>query len=334
MNRHIVRTILGYLSVLVTTVSVAAGAPDLTALRRELNAGGFVVQEGRFGFLDIEKCRESPTCAGNNPSSPYGFLYLPPAPREVRERPCDLLGSIAGSPSLCANFRLRPDEAVLLLGTTPGESKYFSLGGYLYSRYDAKSRGMKTLFASLGDALNQLKMATTGTPGGAAGNPFGQKTAIISTADRGIDLAVRRALEKAGFARSIMNTLPIPSTRPLRMGVQGGADEFGFLFRAAEFSREADRQRFLESPDMVVIRLIPVGILPDALDPGLVGGASRARRLHDQFLDTQLLADILRDEHDPQAGPGVLALGDELGHDGLDRVHRDRESHSSTRSGS
>ena len=58
-------------------------------------------------------------------------------------------------------FQLQPDEAIVLIGLTPPPAKYFSYTAYLFIR--AYPDGTTNqLFASLGDAVNNATIKTTG----------------------------------------------------------------------------------------------------------------------------------------------------------------------------
>jgi len=152
-------------------------APRLTAA---LTERGYMVQAGEFRFFQIKDCLAMPSCVGNNPSSPYGMYCLPPAPGHApagaAEPPCPREGNLRWV------WRLREDEALVFLGKTPPRSRYFSFRSYLFSREGWFRH--RELFASLGDSLHLLDIATTGSPNGAAGDPFTQETVVISTASR------------------------------------------------------------------------------------------------------------------------------------------------------
>src|SRR4051812_6881453 len=58
-------------------MDVGAAASRLTAA---LGTAGYTVQEGSMHFFRVEDCMSLDNCFGNNPTSPYGFYCLPPAP--------------------------------------------------------------------------------------------------------------------------------------------------------------------------------------------------------------------------------------------------------------
>ena len=109
----------------------AAGedGPTSAVASSALAAGGFTVQEGRFSFLDMTACCAS-SCAGNNPSSPYAALFVPPAPGGLPD-------PNPAPDGMSSAFRLRADEAVVFVGQTPPEVRYFGFTPYLTDRAQA-----------------------------------------------------------------------------------------------------------------------------------------------------------------------------------------------------
>lgn len=110
-----------------------------------LNERGFIVQEGKISFIDIIKlCNEGKvdSALGNNVGAPYAACLLPPAPNqdpsEGQESP------IGYNPNSTNNYpanidyiapgvnsKLRPDEAVVLIGRTPPPALYYCFRSYI-----------------------------------------------------------------------------------------------------------------------------------------------------------------------------------------------------------
>jgi hypothetical protein len=228
-----------------------APAPTVEALIAALEADGFEVQEGRFAFTDLSDCcLPGHSCYGNNPSSPYAGYYLPRGPGQTAANPGEDASGIASS------WRLRADEAVIFVGRTPPANRYFSFRSYMFDRLSPDTGRRETVFASLGDSLNQLVIATMGTPGGAPGDPFEQETIVVTTADAGIDERVRAAAESVGWSRAIMNTDVIPAGVG-RMGLEEDADTFNQVFRVALFDDAEAGDAYLADPPAVVLRATP-----------------------------------------------------------------------------
>jgi hypothetical protein len=232
-------------------------APRLTAA---LTQRGYTVQAGEVRFFQIEDCLQMSNCAGNNPTSPYGMYCLPPAPGDTPARdpepPCPLEGDLRWV------WRLRPDEAIVFLGQTPPRSRYFSFHTYVFSRQGWFRH--RELFASLGDALNFKRLATTSTPDGSRGNPFARETVVITTADRNIDSLLRQTLSSVGVPEAIVNTESLPFAL-LKMGLEGKNDIFTMLFRVALFADREAGERYVETPPATVLRITPPA--PVAVEP-------------------------------------------------------------------
>ena len=146
------------------------GGGSATDLTGALGARGLAVGKGSFEFLDLSQCC-STSCLGNNPSSPYGALFVPAAPGQpaAADRP----------DGLSSTFRLRADEAIVFVGSTPPEVKYFGFTPYVADR--AKDGGGRRLVA-----------ASVSEPGEAV---FGKRTAVIAAADRRTVEAVTDSLK-------------------------------------------------------------------------------------------------------------------------------------------
>ncbi len=251
---------LAVLSVLVCAVFGAsltfAGEPEarLKAFRKDLARKGFVVQDGILDFPEILgmccACK-LPSCFANNPSSPYGLAVLPPAPDQSPSVPNPYSEWFTENHTYPDGFswfwRLRPDEAVVFIGTTPPRMKYFGFTAYLYDRYHPlpqpppacqadtfvrpaplSSYNRIPLFASLGDTVNHMTVRTSGD----APNPFGRNVVFILAADKNIEARVRRALLDAGYPKSILNTIVIPPDIA-RLGVESVSDTLTFVLRMA-----------------------------------------------------------------------------------------------------
>lgn len=239
------------------------GTVDIGALRVALEDDGFIVQEGKLGYIDLIELYNSgltPDCTANNPSTPYLTYFLPAAPGQVLK---NLLTDAPLNPEhqgLWVTSRLRPDEAVIYIGKTPPDCSYFSYRSYLQHRFFPEEGDYKRIFADLGDTLNNLTIKT----GGEEEDPFDRNTVIITTADKGIDERVRAAVQSAGYSPATMNTDVIPSTL-VRMGLDGKADIFSWAIRAAFFHDKEAGKRFIEDPPALLLRVTPKE--PVQLDP-------------------------------------------------------------------
>lgn len=132
----------------------------------------------------------------------------------------------AGDPSQVENFKLRPDEAIVLIGPTPPPVKYFGYNTFLASRIlpDDPTRARRPLVATLGDAVNNATIRTTGP------SPFSTHVVMIFTPDRLTDARIRAALRRSGYPPAMVNTMVFPSSL-LKLGHGPDADELTLKMR-------------------------------------------------------------------------------------------------------
>jgi hypothetical protein len=224
-----------------------------------VEADNFIVQEGKFEvfpILDMFDAGIIPSCYGNNPSTPYMVYKLPKAPGQTVPNTVTDAPINPEDAGLWMDYRLRPDEALVFIGSTPPDLDYFSYRSYIVNRWFPDEGIQRRVFASLGDTINMRTIKTAGTPNGETGNPFEEMTVIITTADRGVDARVHRALESAGYSPSIINDDIIPSGI-VRMGLEKESDTFGFIHRVAFFHDDAAGAAYLNGSPGRVFRLTP-----------------------------------------------------------------------------
>jgi hypothetical protein len=245
-----------------------------------LNRQGFIVQEGELRYFDILKLCSIGVfedCVGNHAGAPYAMCMLPPAPNQDPARgekppigynpnnPNNYPANITyGIPGL--TYKLRPDEAIVLIGKTPPPTCYFGFRSYIgftqnqpekeYTKDttvaskaimigDEYTGEYHRLFNSLGDQLNNFNIWTSNTPKGIYGNSFLSNTIIISTADRKINKQMRDALNVSGFSPDIMNDDNIPMGL-VNMGLEKGRDTFMFVMRAIVWQDQNMGSQYLD----------------------------------------------------------------------------------------
>ncbi|OGO58434.1 MAG: hypothetical protein A2025_03095, partial [Chloroflexi bacterium RBG_19FT_COMBO_47_15] len=257
----IVSTLLIFTTIVSCTVNepspTSATDGDIETLLDVLDKAGFYVQEGEYSYTDaIALCNAGviKTCQGNNVGAPYLAYKLPPAPEQTTPN------MFADSRGWAYSYRLRPDEAILQIGRTPPESRYFAYQSYLSFRYNATTKHYIQMFDSLGDTVNPLTINTKGKED----NPFDQPVIFITTADKGIDTRVRTAVENAGYPSGIINTDVIPSS-VVNMGLENDDDLFQFLSRVALPKDKDSLDAYINNPGSTVLRLTPK--TPPKLDP-------------------------------------------------------------------
>lgn len=260
------------------------GAADLgvdggTDPKAAFEAAGFQVGTGKFELLDLaDCCAKGSSCFGNNPTSPYGTYRLPRAPGQTFANPSE-----RASDQTSTRTFLRPDEAIVWLGTLPPKARYFGFTNYLFGRVD--SSGKRTpVFASLDETVNEQVIGHAG-----AGAPYGELAAIVHTPDKGVAAKVKAALVAVGVPEKAVNVAPIDavSSHP---GLTADADDYSVLFRVALFDDKAAGDAWLAKLPASVYRLTPSAAgaasayglpTPRAKDLANVEGSSLATAVDD-----------------------------------------------------
>lgn len=165
------------------------------AMKKILGNMGFDVREGLFLPLDAGEwyCKGwLYSCNMNNAGAPYHIVFLPEVPGQAD----------TGFP---AAFRMRRDEAIVIVGPTPPECRYYSYSFFVYYRWDPAQRRVRKLFDTLGQPMNRFLLKT-------GGSDFAKNIVLTFTCDKRVDQEVREAAFKAGFPRDILNTYVVPSS--------------------------------------------------------------------------------------------------------------------------
>ncbi|MDD1757443.1 MAG: hypothetical protein LUQ22_01745 [Methanotrichaceae archaeon] len=251
---------LGFLFTILIGIGIAENVKsgDVDAFKQALEKDGFVVQEGKLGHLDFIKLYDMgvlPSAYGNNPTTKYLSYFVPPAPGyKVSGLVAEISRTLGIPPNLTSIWNIRPDEAIVFVGRTPPECRYFSYDHYLMERiYGNETR---IIFANLADPLNNLVIKTEGTPDGSTGNPYNQTSVVITTADKNIDRRILAAAQSAGYSNGIINTQVLPSSM-LNMGLENDSDTFSITIRPALFSDEQAGNDYLNNAPAVVLRVTP-----------------------------------------------------------------------------
>lgn len=217
---------------------------------------GFLVGEGKMQTVDAIGLYEAgitPSCYAINPSAPYMAFKVPKAPAQTTNNTISDAPLLPENKGLWLDYRLRSDEAMVYIGTTPPECDYFSYCGYIAMRYFPGTDENRRVYASLGDALSapRLKEETAYQSG-----VFSQPIIVIYTADENTDKKAREGLLQAGYPEEIIHTLVIPNSL-VHMGLEGESDTFSTLHRVAFFYNEAEGAAYMNSTPGMVYRLTP-----------------------------------------------------------------------------
>jgi hypothetical protein len=259
MKKYIMVILIGFSFILLTGTSLAANeTSDAEAFQQALEQDGFTVQEGELAYFDLIRLLEEgvlPSAYGNNPTTKYVIYFVPPAPGyEVEERISKLTSTLGVKGNTTPFWNLGPDEAVVFVGRTPPECRYFSYDYSLMHRTIGNER--RWIFANIADTLNNMVIKTEGTPNGSSGNPFNQTTIIIITADKGIDQRIRAAAQSTGYSDDIINTQVLPSVM-LNMGLENTSDTFAAFVRPALFNDTQAGDDYINNTPATVFRITP-----------------------------------------------------------------------------
>lgn len=225
--------------------------PDalITKFRDALQQQGLDVTSGLAGVLNLPEqyCLYQADNALYANNEPYVQLLVPDTTLEP--------------PQLSAIFKLRPDEAVVLIGLTPPPERYFSYTPYLWSKLYPDGIRRET-FSTLADSVSNATVHTIGP------TPFNSPVVLIFTPDQGTDAGIRAALRKAGYPEAIVNTLVFPASM-LHLGQDEAADELRIVHRNGvwDHPETGEGARYLAdiANNLHVFRVTPH--TPAAVDP-------------------------------------------------------------------
>ena len=237
--RFTVVLFIGCQASLHSGTSSDANNASVSSLESALAASGYTTQRGSLEPPDLSACCSGAmSCSGTNPSSPYARIRLPPAPGQTVANPA------ANPDGTATAWRLRQDEAVVMVGTTPPSAQYYGFTPYLADRYDATLGARQPLFASLGDTWNQLVLGTAGP------TPFESWFAIVFTSNATTAGVMRLALARAGIPAAAINVVVLPASTAI-LGLDDQADTFSFYLRVALPDDAAALNAWLTSPPAV-----------------------------------------------------------------------------------
>lgn len=253
---------------LIASMCLSVGgalAEDQSAvLRSLLEEADFIVQQGRFYELDTVKAASEGklmSCFGNNAGSAYTVFDLPDAPDQSVPNP--------SFPPANWQFKLRQDEAIVLITPLPPECVYYSFINYIMfteqkaDRDYSASKGYfgigdettglyHPVFGSIGDSVN---MQTINHSGDSA---YGSEAVIVISANQSVTEQVLAQLKAAGYDESMINLMPIPAGT-YRMGLEKGDDTFCFLGRVSQAKDKQAYQDYLAAlqDESVLYRVTP-----------------------------------------------------------------------------
>ena len=154
------------------------------------------------------------SCFGNNAGSAYTVFSLPAASDQEVPNPKFL--------PLGWQYKLRQDEAIVLITPLPPECKYYSFINYIMFTEQKEGKdysneksfftvGDETtgiyhpIFGSIGEPVNLLNIKHDGD------SVYDSNAVIVISANRTVEENVIAQLQGAGYDSSMINSMPIPA---------------------------------------------------------------------------------------------------------------------------
>lgn len=201
---------------------------------------GWVAKKGEWKYFDVKNCFQgTKSCAGNNPSSPYGY------PSFADEQ----------ASGMTLAYQIGINEALVLIFRTPPDSRYYAFTPYFMKAHNS----VEIDFASLSDSLNHRKLVTTGSvlPGGA---PFNQYSVIVWTANINTYSQVQQIFVGLQFPETAVNLIPIPLAIPgfnFSLGYGENGDIYSMLMRIALPKSQTQLDAYMREKPFFVVKLNP-----------------------------------------------------------------------------
>lgn len=224
---------------------------EAAAVAQELDLE-FAVRQGEIALtnaIDMYTAGYMPDCNGNNADNPYLVTQNPISPRAgVFNR-------------LPLGFYLDQDEAFVCIGYTPPQCVYFSYQHYLMNRYYSdEDPSVRKIYARLGDSINNYNITGYDTP-------FNQLFVLVICANQDTYDRIERAAVRAGIDQDKVHCLVLPSDT-VRFGLDQSADALTFLHRVALFTRDSDKNDYLNQPPLELLRVTPrTALVEDPMTP-------------------------------------------------------------------
>jgi hypothetical protein len=218
----------------------------LKKFKEALERDGFIVTVGgvRTFNLAAQYCAGSIADAGYY-NVPSVVPVVPKAPDPTSE--------------LVVDFKLRPDEAIVVIGLNPPPVKYFGYYAFVSSKVFPEGMYKKCgdpqgcrqkMVATIGDAINNGIIHTIGP------TPFNSPVAVIYTPDQGTDSRVRSALRTVGYPAAIINTFVLPASM-LNLGHGEYADELRIPTRNGMWVDQNAGDAYTANAPLSVFRVTP-----------------------------------------------------------------------------
>ncbi|MFH0760447.1 MAG: hypothetical protein V2A67_02960, partial [Bacteroidota bacterium] len=220
--------------------------PPAAPVANALQGSGYIVQQGDINKENpIEFCLAgyTPNANGNNADFPYFGIQFPPYP---------------GSDSIFTppmNFTFQENEAMVYIGLTPPECKYYSYRSYLMNRfYEFPYPRRIKINASLGETTSMYRMR----PDLPLDSMFGRKFALIMSADSLVAMQIKQTILAATpeIAEADIHFDILPA-EIFYLGLQPQSDWGNFLCRAVLFADSAAQQAYMNNVPVEIMRVTP-----------------------------------------------------------------------------
>ncbi|WP_344657528.1 hypothetical protein [Catenulispora subtropica] len=181
-----------------------------------------------------------------NPQSPYIISSLPEVPGQ------------APNTNTPRTWRIRQDEAVVLIGTTPPPVEYFSFD---LTMLKGSLPVGPVLWTSVGDPVNLKTIHTRGR------TPYSRQFALVITGNRRTRDEVNQMLAASGLGGATTD-MTIPPAM-FRLGLEAGTDEFllGIRTSVPKAGFEQALEDYRATPPLQVFRVRPGSGAADQTQP-------------------------------------------------------------------
>ena len=264
-----------------------------------LRSKNVTVQFGAYSFFFLSDCAKHnlPSCFALNADSPYGLTSLPKAPGEKVYRGCVTKTGRCGdgcnpdndpklTKSICPHglpmqWRLKKDEAVLLIGRTPPKAKYWSITPYLMSQWYGPGAHPRVRTGNFSSWVQKFavscrpnsgskpggdrcqKFASINQPFNFQAGGFGQPFAVVMTASQLTNEYVRDTIERYIHKKGVppsyipVHVFPIPSDI-VNLGTDDDhRDMFTMLMRIAYPENATEMDVYYDEAPIKVLRITP-----------------------------------------------------------------------------
>ena len=235
------------------------------------------IQDGKFRFWQTTDClsilfEDSPFthydgCYFQNPDAPYGLMLFPLHEGEVADKYYGF--PINDNDNFTGTWHMKENEAIVLIGTTPPECKYFSFSNYLYSRHfpedwkptlgfkeqqhylncpDGDEADRCEIFASLDDSINLDRGLNLNE------NKFNTSFALILAQSQEATNYALQGLLEAGVSEDLISNYSFPASE-LNLGVDTNADTFITVMRTAFYKDQNEANNYFKNVPFRVMRM-------------------------------------------------------------------------------